>query len=76
MTRSSVYMLLLDSRTDSNKHYWLRHIEKYGGKSPVIVVMNKIDENPSYNIEQKRSTSASQQSKTVSTGFPAKRRWR
>nr|6HLU_A Chain A, Rab family protein [Chlorobaculum tepidum]6HLU_B Chain B, Rab family protein [Chlorobaculum tepidum] len=54
MTRSSVYMLLLDSRTDSNKHYWLRHIEKYGGKSPVIVVMNKIDENPSYNIEQKK----------------------
>jgi small GTP-binding protein len=54
MTSRSVYMLVLDSRTDSHQHYWLRHIEKYGGKSPVIVVMNKIDENPNYNIEQNK----------------------
>ena len=54
MTSRSIYILVLDSRTDSNKHYWLRHIEKYGSKSPVIVVMNKIDENPSYNIEQNK----------------------
>ena len=54
MTSRSVYMLVLDSRTDSHQHYWLRHIEKYGGKSPVIVVMNKIDENPNYNIEQRK----------------------
>jgi len=51
MSSRSIYLLLLDSRTDSNKYYWLRHIEKYGGTSPVIVVMNKIDENPSYNIQ-------------------------
>ncbi len=54
MTSRSVYILVLDSRTDSHQHYWLRHIEKYGGKSPVIVVMNKIDENPNYNIEQRK----------------------
>uniref|UniRef100_Q3AT94 non-specific serine/threonine protein kinase n=1 Tax=Chlorobium chlorochromatii (strain CaD3) TaxID=340177 RepID=Q3AT94_CHLCH len=52
MSSRSIYILLLDSRTDSNKYYWLRHIEKYGAKSPIIVVMNKIDENPSYNIQQ------------------------
>ena len=52
MSSRSLYILLLDSRTDSNKYYWLRHIEKYGGTSPLIVVMNKIDENPSYNIQQ------------------------
>lgn len=53
MSNRSLYILVLDSRTDSRKYHWLRHIEKYGGKSPLIVAMNKIDINPSYNIEQK-----------------------
>ncbi|MCI5166431.1 MAG: hypothetical protein D3903_10105 [Candidatus Electrothrix sp. GM3_4] len=53
MTNRSLYILVLDSRTDSRKFHWLRHIEKYGGQSPLIVAMNKIDSNPSYNIEQK-----------------------
>ncbi|MCI5149401.1 MAG: GTP-binding protein, partial [Candidatus Electrothrix sp. MAN1_4] len=53
MSNRSLYILVLDSRTDSRKFHWLRHIEKYGGKSPLIVAMNKIDINPSYNIEQK-----------------------
>lgn len=53
MSNRSLYILVLDSRTDSKKFHWLRHIEKYGGKSPLIVAMNKIDINPSYNIEQK-----------------------
>ncbi|WPD21832.1 MAG: COR domain-containing protein [Candidatus Electrothrix scaldis] len=53
MSNRSLYILVLDSRTDSRKFHWLRHIEKYGGKSPLIVTMNKIDLNPSYNIEQK-----------------------
>ncbi|MCI5164384.1 MAG: hypothetical protein D3917_20715 [Candidatus Electrothrix sp. AX5] len=49
-----MYILVLDSRTDNVRCHWrwLRHIEKYGGKSPLIVVMNQIDLNPSYNIEQ------------------------
>lgn len=54
MKSRSIYILVLDSRTDSRKYYWLRHIEKYGGKSPIVVVMNKIDENPAYNIQQKQ----------------------
>ena len=52
LSERSVYILVLDSRTDNNKYHWLKHIEKYGGRSPLIVVMNKIDENPAYNIEQ------------------------
>ena len=54
MKSRSIYILVLDSRTDSRKYYWLRHIEKYGGKSPIVVVMNKIDENLAYNIQQKQ----------------------
>ena len=53
LSERAVYVLLLDSRTDSKKYHWLKHIEKFGGDSPVIVVMNKIDANPSYNIRQK-----------------------
>ena len=52
LTQRSLYILVLDSRTDSKKYYWLKHIQKYGADSPVIVVINKIDENPSYNIQQ------------------------
>jgi len=54
MTNRSIYILVLDSRTDNKTHYWLRHIEKYGADSPIIVVMNKIDENSSYNVQQKQ----------------------
>ncbi len=52
MSKRSLYILMLDSRTDSKKYYWLNHINKYGGDSPLIVVMNKIDINSGYNIEQ------------------------
>ena len=54
LSKRSLYILVIDSRTDSKKYHWLKHIEKFGGDSPLIVVMNKIDVNPSYNIEQKR----------------------
>jgi internalin A len=53
MSERSLYILIIDSRTDSKKYHWLKHIQKYGGDSPLIVVMNKIDANPNYNIEQK-----------------------
>jgi small GTP-binding protein len=54
LSKRSLYILVLDSRTDSKKYHWLKHIEKFGGDSPLIIVMNKIDANPNYNIEQKR----------------------
>ncbi|MBN1639581.1 MAG: hypothetical protein JW866_11470, partial [Ignavibacteriales bacterium] len=54
LSERSLYILVLDSRTDSKKDHWLKHIEKFGCDSPLIVVMNKIDANPNYNIEQKR----------------------
>ena len=52
MSERALYVLVLDSRTDSKKYYWLKHIEKFGGDSPVILVMNKMDNNPTYNIQQ------------------------
>lgn len=52
MSKRALYILVLDSRTDSKKYYWLKHIEKLGGNSPIILIMNKMDANPNYNIEQ------------------------
>ncbi len=57
MSRRSLYILMLDSRTDSKKQYWLKHIEKHGGDSPVIVALNKVDDNPGYNVEQNKINS-------------------
>lgn len=54
LSKRSLYILVLDSRTDSKRDHWLKHIQKFGGDSPLIVVMNKIDANPNYNIEQKK----------------------
>lgn len=63
MSSRSLYILVLDSRDDTGKchWHWLWHIEKYGKKPPCIVAMNKIDANPSYNIEQK----------SINSRFPA-----
>ena len=52
LSQRSLYILMLDSRTDSKRQYWLKHIEKHGGDSPIIVALNKVDENPGYNVEQ------------------------
>ena len=52
----SIYILILDSRTDAKKEEWLKHIEKFGDNSPAIVVINKIDENASYDVERKTLT--------------------
>ncbi len=52
LTHRSIYIFVLDSRTDNKKDYWLRHIQKFGGGSPAIVAINKMDENKSYSLEE------------------------
>jgi len=53
LTNRSLYILLIDSRNDAKKDYWLKHIEKFGGGSPAIVAINKIDINKNYEVERK-----------------------
>lgn len=46
-TQRSVYLLVLNGREggeDADAEYWLKLIESFGGDSPVIVVLNKINE--------------------------------
>jgi len=52
LSKRSLYVLVLDSRKDDSTEYWLRHVETFGGDSPVLVVLNKIDSNPSFDVNR------------------------
>lgn len=53
LSKRSLYILVLDARKDEKTEYWLKHIESFGGNSPVLVVINKIDENPGFDVNRK-----------------------
>jgi internalin A len=49
MTERSLYVIVLDGRLgaeDTDVEYWLKLIESFGGDSPVIIVLNKIQSHP------------------------------
>jgi len=52
LSKRSLYILVLDCRKDAKIEYWLKHIKSFGGDSPVLVVINKIDENPSFDVNR------------------------
>ena len=52
LTKRCLYLLVLDSRRDEKAEYWLKYVQSFGGEAPVIVVLNKIDENPSYDVNR------------------------
>ncbi len=53
LSQRSVYVLLLNSRNDDQAEKWLKYAGSLGGRSPVLVVLNKIDENPSFEVNRK-----------------------
>lgn len=52
LSRRSLYVLVLDGRQDNKAEYWLRYIESFGGGSPVLVVLNKWDANPGFDLNR------------------------
>ncbi len=52
LSRRSLYVLVLDGRRDERPEYWLRYIESFGGRSPVLVVLNKWDANPGFDLNR------------------------
>jgi len=52
LSRRCLYVLVLDGRRDERPEYWLRYIESFGGGSPVLVVLNKYDSNPSFDLNR------------------------
>jgi len=53
LSQRSIYVLLLNSRNDDQAEKWLKHAAGFGGRSPVLVVLNKVDENPSFEVNRK-----------------------
>ncbi len=52
LSKRSLYVLVLDGRKDEDAEYWLKHIESFGGDSPILVVINKIDENAAFDVNR------------------------
>jgi len=49
LTKRSLYLLVLDARSGEQENrveYWLKIIQSFAGGSPVIIVVNKIDQHP------------------------------
>jgi internalin A len=49
LTERSLYLLVLSGREgleDADAEYWLKLIQSFGGNSPVVLVLNKIKEQP------------------------------
>ncbi|MFC1596485.1 COR domain-containing protein [Planctomycetota bacterium] len=53
LSERSLYVLVLDGRKEEDAEYWLKHIETFGGDSPILLVLNKIDENPSFDLNRR-----------------------
>ncbi|MCI0471939.1 MAG: GTP-binding protein, partial [Candidatus Aminicenantes bacterium] len=53
LSRRSLYVLVLDGRRDEKTEYWLKHIESFGGDSPALIVLNKIDTQPGFEVNRK-----------------------
>ncbi|MBN2824982.1 MAG: leucine-rich repeat domain-containing protein, partial [Campylobacterales bacterium] len=52
-TERSFYLLVLDGRAEEDAEYWFKHIESFGGDSPIMLVLNKINQNPSFDVDRK-----------------------
>jgi small GTP-binding protein len=52
LSEKSLYVLVLDGRKEEDVEYWLKHIESFGGTSPILIVLNKIDQNPLFNVNK------------------------
>ncbi len=53
LSKRSLYILVLDAREEKKAEYWLKYIESFGGNSSILIVINKIDENPSFEENRK-----------------------
>lgn len=54
LTHRAIYLVVLDARKDDlQAEYWLDHVKTYGGNSSVFVVINQVDENPSFAINER-----------------------
>ena len=53
LSKNCLYVLLLDGRKEDDEEYWLSLINSFGENSPIIIVINKIDQNSKYDVNRK-----------------------
>ena len=55
LTERTLYVVLINARDDTQDdraRYWLHNIRSFAGNSPVLLVLNKIDQNPNASINE------------------------
>jgi len=67
LSKRSFYILVLEKKNENKAEYWFKYIESFGGESPVLVVLNKVDKNPVFKIKQ---DVLKKKYKTVTNFFP------
>jgi len=53
LSKRSLYVLVLDNREKRDEETWLKRIESFGGNSPILIVLNKCDQDESYDLDRK-----------------------
>ena len=56
LTNRTMYVVLLNARDDTQgdrAHYWLQNIQSFAPNAPVLLVLNKIDQNPKASVDER-----------------------
>ena len=56
LTSRTMYVVLLNARDDTQgdrAHYWLHNIQSFAPGAPVLLVLNKIDQNPKASVDER-----------------------
>lgn len=53
LSKNCLYIIVLDGRKDDDPEHWLKIIKNFGGDSPVLIVINKLDLNPDCDLNRK-----------------------
>lgn len=55
MTKRTLYVVFVNARDntqDERARYWLHNIKSFADNSPVIMVINQMDQNPSASVNE------------------------
>ena len=55
LTERTLYVVIINARDDTQDdraRYWLHNIKSFAGSAPVLLVLNKIDQNPNASIDK------------------------
>lgn len=56
-TSNTIYLLVVDARQENEIHYWVQSISNLAGNVPIVIVINKTDLYPSFDLNRSLLTS-------------------